>query len=384
MIWRLLAHYWTARPNSLVAFPASHSPRRTHARLPLLLGLALIPLLLAACASGVSTQGGGGTSATPGTTATASRATTTPCAGSGCASGAGVTGVQVFVEPSAKAQPITQAIATATKSVWVEVYLLTDRDVINALENAANRGVDVRVLLELHPYGGGATSPAQVLQELQTAGVKAEGADPRLHYTHEKARIVDGATLYGMSCNLTYSGLGGSDRDYGVIDTNAPDVQEAATIFQADWQRQTPTLTDPNLVVSPVNARAKLAALIAGAHHTLYVEDEEMSDTQSEDALIAAAQRGVTVELVLPTSAASSNGSDVARLTQGGVHVRYIGSPYMHAKLIIADGAVAFVGSDNFSANSLDDNRELGLVIADPVAIDTLGQTFSGDWAKAA
>lgn len=349
--------------------------------LPALLCLALLPLLLAACDTGLSTD----TGASPGGGSGAT--TVTPCAGSDCTPGPGAHGgVQVFVEPSAKATPVTQAIAAATKSVWVEVYLLSDREVIAALENAANRGVDVRVLLETHPYGGGSVSPAEVMQELQAAGVKAEGANPSFHYTHEKAMIVDGATLFVMSCNLTYSGLGGSsssDRDYGVIDTNAPDVQEATNIFQADWQRQTPTLTDPNLVVSPVNARAKLAALIATAHHTLYVEDEEMYDTQSENDLIAAAQHGVNVELILPTSAASSSASDVARLTQGGVHVRYISRPYMHAKLIVADSAEAFVGSENFSANSLDDNRELGILLADTTALSTLDQTFAGDWGNA-
>ena len=359
----------------------AYSPRHSlRSWLPALLCLTLLPLLLAACDTGLSTDtgGSGGGSGT----------TVTPCAGSDCTPGSGAHGgVQVFVEPSAKATPVTQAIAAATKSVWVEVYLLSDRVVIDALENAANRGVDVRVLLETHPYGGGSVSPQEVMQELQAAGVKAEGADPTFHYTHEKAMIVDSATVFIMSCNLTYSGLGGSsssDRDYGVIDTNAPDVQEASAIFQADWQRQTPTLADPNLVVSPVNARAKLAALIASAHHTLYVEDEEMYDTQSENDLIAAAQHGVNVELILPTSAASSSASDVARLTQGGVHVRYISSPYMHAKLIVADSAEAFVGSENFSSTSLDENRELGILLADTTALSTLDQTFSGDWAKAA
>jgi len=352
--------------------------------LPALLFLALLALLLTACDTGVATDTGGssGSSGTSG-----SGTTVTPCAGSDCSAGSGAHGgVQVFVEPSAKATPITSAIAAATKSVWVEVYLLTDREVINALENAANRGVDVRVLLETHPYGSGSVSPAEVMQQLQAAGVKAEGADPSFHYTHEKAMIVDGATLFVMSCNLTYTGLGGSsssDRDYGVIDTNAPDVQEAAGIFQADWQRQTPTLSDPNLVVSPVNARAKLSALIASAHHTLFVEDEEMYDTQSENNLIAAAQHGVNVELILPTSAASSSASDVARLTQGGVHVRYIRRPYMHAKLIVADSAEAFVGSENFSSTSLDENRELGILLADQTALTTLDQTFSADWANA-
>lgn len=271
--------------------------------------------------------------------------------------------------------------------MWVEVYLLTDHAVIYALEDAAQRGIDVRVMLEGNPYGSGATSPQQTLQELQAAGIQAKAANPAFRYTHEKAIIIDGATLLIMTANLTKSALGGTsyaeNREYGVIDTAANDVREAATIFTADWQRTTPALDDPNLVVSPVNARAMLAAYIASAHATLIVEDEEMYDPATEDAFIAAARRGVNVEVALPQPSGSTSGGDVARLTQGGVHVRYVSAVYMHAKMMVADGARGFVGSENFSANSLDDNRELGLLISDVSAIAILQQTFAQDWAGA-
>jgi phosphatidylserine/phosphatidylglycerophosphate/cardiolipin synthase-like enzyme len=57
---------------------------------------------------------------------------------------------------------------------------------------------------------------------------------------------------------------------------------------------------------------------------------------------------------------------------------------YIHAKLVVADGARAFVGSQNFSTASLQYNRELGLLSADPVVIAPLEATFNGDFAGAA
>ncbi len=84
-----------------------------------------------------------------GTSAAPHRAST--CVGESCAPGPGVTGVRLFVEPEAGAKPVTDAIAAAVHSVWVEVYLLTDARVIAALEDARHRGVDVRVMLEEHP-----------------------------------------------------------------------------------------------------------------------------------------------------------------------------------------------------------------------------------------
>lgn len=351
----------------------------------------LVCLTLTGCGAAGAASGSvtGGANATP-HMVSAPTVTASPCGTGGCGTdtSAGATGVQLFVEPAAGETPVLHVIESAQTSVWVEVYLLTDRNVINALEDAARRGVDVKVLLEPNPYGSGATSPRETLQELRAAGVQAQASDPSYHYTHEKAIIVDGATVLILTANLTKSGLGGSsyaaNREYGVVDANAADVAEASAIFQADWRHTTPTLSDPALVVSPVNARARLSSFIGGARSTLFVEDEEMYDTQSESALIAAAQRGVNVEIVLPQPSGSPGASsDVTRLLQGGVHVRYISVVYMHAKMLLADGALAFVGSENFSATSLDENRELGILIADQTAIATLNQTFQQDWTSA-
>jgi phosphatidylserine/phosphatidylglycerophosphate/cardiolipin synthase-like enzyme len=239
-------------------------------------------------------------------------------------------------------------------------------------------------MLEEHPYGFDVVSPQRTLQTLATAGIQAKFANSVYTYTHAKMLIIDGATLFILTANLSQSGLGGSslgrNREFGVIDTHHEDVAEAATIFLADWNRTQPVLHDTNMVVSPVNSRAKITALIASAQSSLLIEDEEMYDTSSEDALIAAARRGVRVRLILPGSA-DIEAADVARLKVGGVQLVYVSAPFIHAKVIVADGRMAFVGSENFSATSLDENREVGLLLADTTALATITTTFERDWA---
>jgi cardiolipin synthase A/B len=102
--------------------------------------------------------------------------------------------------------------------------------------------------------------------------------------------------------------------------------------------------------------------------------------TSSEDGLITAAHRGVNVRLILPGSA-DIEAADVARLKAGGVQLVYVSAPFIHAKVIVADGRLAFVGSENFSATSLDENREVGLLLADTTALATITTTFERDWA---
>jgi cardiolipin synthase A/B len=308
---------------------------------------------------------------------------------SNCTVGTGASGLNVIVEPDAGAGPIVDAIRGAKKSVWMEMYLLTNKSVLTALEDDANSGIDVRVMLEQHPYGGGSVSPQETLAKLQAAGVKAQASDPDFTLTHEKGMVIDGSTAYIMTSNMTNAALGSGNytknREYDIVDTNTQDVQAVMAIFQADWNHNTASFSDPNLVVSPVNSRNAFNKLIASAKHTLLVTGEEMQDSGIEQDLVAAAQRGVKVQVILPApsgSSSDSNSSGIATIKQGGVSVREDAQLYMHAKMIVADGQTAFVGSENISTQSLDQNRELGIIIADNSVLNTLQQTFQKDWGN--
>ena len=146
--------------------------------------LMLLIVLLAACAS----------------TTQRPSPISSPCAGGDCAAGAGVSGVQLFVEPQAKEAPVLAALRGATHSIWIEMYLFTNLDVIYALEDAAHRGVETRVLLEMNPYGGGDVSPRLLSEKLTAAGVQVRPANPAFTFTHAKFMLIDSATAYIMKC----------------------------------------------------------------------------------------------------------------------------------------------------------------------------------------
>jgi phosphatidylserine/phosphatidylglycerophosphate/cardiolipin synthase-like enzyme len=315
--------------------------------------------------------------------------TATPCV-SACGVGTGLTGnATLITEPASGDTPVVQAINNAQKSIELEIYLLTESNVIHALENAQNRGVNVQVMLEMNPVGGATPSPQETLAELSAAGVKTEATAPNFALTHAKFMVIDGQTVFISSGNFTKSALGGSsytaDRDYMIVDTNATDVQQCVTIFQADWARTTPQITDPDLVVSPVNARAKILALIGDAKQSLHLEEEEMQDPAFIQALITAAHNGVKVEVVLPTGSSDDQGAQ--QLSAGGVHVVRLNdqsnnNPYIHAKIIIADGTLAYVGSVNASTQSMDQNREVGILLSDSQIIQSLDGTFGQDYTN--
>ena len=202
--------------------------------------------------------------------------------------------------------------------------------------------------------------------------------------------IIDGATVYIMTSNFSRSALGGSsgssgtrNREYGIIDANSQDVQAVISIFNADWSHITAQFNDANLVVSPVNSRTVFTNLIGSAQHTLLIEAEEMNDSAIEQALVNAASRGVQIEIILPApsgSSSDSNSQGIAAIKQSNITVREDPQLYIHAKIIVVDGGKAFVGSENISTQSLDQNRELGILVSDTGVLGTLQSTFQTDW----
>ncbi|GCE03696.1 phospholipase D-like domain-containing protein [Dictyobacter aurantiacus] len=313
-----------------------------------------------------------------------STATQPPAAADTNTSTTGAQGVKLYIEPDAGEKVITNEINGAQKSVWLEIYLLTDKKVITALEDAAHRRVDVRVMLEVHPYGSGSVSPQQTMEKLRAAGIKTQATSPDFALTHEKGMIIDGQTAYIMTSNFTNTALGNSkytlNREYGIIDNNAQDVKSVRDIFNADWNRQPFKLNNPHLVVSPLNAHSTFLSLIGSAQKSVSIEAEEMQDSRVEQALTTAARRGVKIQIVLPDSSSDSNREGISTIKKGGIQVKLDKRLYMHAKIIIVDQRKAFVGSENISTASLDKNRELGIIVSDAPVINALNQTFQADW----
>ena len=260
------------------------------------------------------------------------------------------------------------------------MYLLSDRDVVSALEASRTRGVRVRVMLEENPYGTGPGNQA-VSSRLTAARIATRWSPARYRFNHEKYAISDRKVALVGTANWTYSAFT-ANREYLAIDSDPADVRQLAAVFDADWNNQEGSVDAPNLVISPIDSRTDFYSLAGSAKQTLDLESEEMEDTGIETALMTAARRGVVVRAIFPapTSRNDPNAPGERALTDGGVRVRRLTKPYVHGKELVVDGREAFVGSENFSTSSLDENREVGLLLGDPVTVQRVESTFAQDW----
>jgi phosphatidylserine/phosphatidylglycerophosphate/cardiolipin synthase-like enzyme len=287
-----------------------------------------------------------------------------------------VTGV--FIEPGDGRAPLLDEIRAARHSIDLEVYIVTDDAILESLEEARRRGVEIRVILEEQPFGGGG-GQEEMFARLERAGFAVRWGNPVFRFSHIKMMVVDDAVAIIMNQNLTESAFS-TNREFGVVTNRADAVQAAAAIFAADWNRGVEPDPGP-LVASPTNAREQLLALVSGARVSLDLYAEVLRDPQLLDALAAAAERGVRVRVIVSPTADFA--AEVDELAAAGVEIRFSSSLYIHAKLIIADGKRAFIGSQNLSATSLDQNRELGIIVDDPVNLSRLTRTFAIDFRAA-
>ncbi|GAA1995417.1 phospholipase D-like domain-containing protein [Catenulispora subtropica] len=292
----------------------------------------------------------------------------------------------LLILPDQGESAIYDFVNSAQKSIDVTMYELRDTTVTTALVNKHKAGLPVRVILDAqHTSVNGAAYSA-----LQAGGVSVIYSSSAFTYTHQKTITVDGATSWISTGNLdtTYYS---TSRDYSVFDTDPADVAAVEQVFNADFTSTSITPADgDHLVWSPTDSQSHLLALINGATKSLDVEQEEFGDATLVNAIVSAAQRGVAVRCVLENTGGSYN-TQISQVQAAGAQVTQYTSQtgyYIHAKAIVADygtaGAKVFAGSENFSDNSLNHNRELGLILTDSGVLTGIENAFTADFTKTA
>jgi cardiolipin synthase A/B len=287
--------------------------------------------------------------------------------------------VQIIVEPNGNnGQEVVTAINAAKVSVHMTMYILSSSAVIDALINRHKAGVDVKVVLD----SSSTTDNTSVYNQLKSAGVGVTWSSTMFQYTHEKCVIVDGSTAWIMTMNLDVSSSE-DNREYLAIDTSAADIAEAEAVFAGDYAGSPPTSVTGPLVVAPLNAVSSITGWIGTAKNTIDIEDEEFSDYNTVNALKAALGRGVKVRIVLSNDTQTSTGQmAVSEVKAAGGTFVEVTTPYIHAKALVIDDILAFVGSENLTTGSLAYNRELGVWFSSTAQVSQVETTIAADYAK--
>ena len=184
--------------------------------------------------------------------------------------------MKLLVQPDDGAAPLIAAIQHARKSVDIMVFRFDRADIRRALIEAVQRGVAVRTLIA-HANSEGSRRLRKLESDLLAAGITvARTADDLARY-HAKFFVIDRSRAFILGFNFTALDISKS-RSFGVEVRTRRIVQELLTLFEADAGRQPYSPAVADLLVSPLNARDRLAAFVRAARRQLLIYDSKLSD----------------------------------------------------------------------------------------------------------
>ena len=312
------------------------------------------------------------------------------------------------------------AIAVATRSIHLSTYIFdadtTGRQFGEALKSAADRGVEVRVIIDSL---GEKYSRPTIRQFLRGSRVRIgrflplrQGGYVNLR-NHRKILLVDGQVGFTGGMNIGDRHLvERSGKPPVVADMHfrveGPVVADLQRVFLEDWFFVTgELLADRSYFPSPSEKGSALVraisdgpdkefrklhwiimgALACAQDRVLMMTPYFIPDRPLVSALITTALRGVDVTLVLPVKnnlpfVHWASRAYLWELLQLGIRVYYQPPPFVHTKLFLVDGVWSLIGSANLDPRSLRLNFEFALEVYHPPFARLLEEEFMAAVAR--
>jgi cardiolipin synthase A/B len=291
----------------------------------------------------------------------------------------------LIVLPDDSVQPILDAIDGAKKSLRIKMFIFTDPSLLAAVIAAHHRGVNVRIMLNPKRRNG-VSENDETRSTLEAAGIEVRDSNPAFDLTHEKSMVVDDKIAFVKSLNWQTKNLT-STRDYAIVTRHKHEVEEIINGFEADWSRQ--NFTSSHLIWCRGNGRERISRFINEAKHTLWLQNERYQDQMIIECLVRARERGVKIHVMarpphtLKKEKLIEGVGGLRILSDIGVKIRKLKGLKLHAKMLLADGERAIIGSINLAPGSFDSRRELAIEVDDKHIVDRLLEVVKHDWKKA-
>lgn len=287
------------------------------------------------------------------------------------------------------------AFAKAQKTIRIGIFGISSQDMADQIEKQVRRGIEVTIICD--KYCTNNEKRKAIFDQLKKAGANIMVATKGFTISHWKMFVIDDTLAFVSTMN--FISRSNQMRDLGVFTADKAVISEITAVFDQDVKNTlkqeaiTPKLTNTNLVWSPNNSEAKLIDLINSADSSIEIWIENMGNPNIHNALADAVKRKVQVRVLtslcglgMPAEAAYKNLRDLSSkgvVVKGTPFPANEEIPYIHAKTINVDHKAVFLGSENFSVNSLTKARELGIIFSDVATEVKMAALFEKDWAKA-
>ncbi len=275
-------------------------------------------------------------------------------------------------------------INSAKKSIYVEQAEFDDPRLIQLLIQKARSGIEIRILLDQWLRGNQTT-----LDELKSQNISVQFYPARKgQYDRVKLLVVDHeqALIYGSS--WTENGKNSHTVAVKLTDRAAWKV---ANVFSKDWEftttlalnvPKTSLLPEDNITLATnANIKQQILEQISASTNAIWVETSLVSEQDTVQSLIDAANKGRDIRLILDQTEAKENPLTIEKLKKNGIQIRYYSaSKPLRLNMGLFDGKTFILSSSSWSYYSFVINHELALTVPSPSATEKLVELFNQDW----
>jgi cardiolipin synthase A/B len=318
---------------------------------------------------------------------------------------------------------LLEGITSAQRTITFETFIYWSGEIgeriARALSDKAREGVAVHVLLD---WVGSQKMDRRYLQMLRDAGAEViqyhkphwTGLGRMNDRTHRKLLVIDGRIGFTGGVGIAQEWTGHAQDDKHWRDTHfrvtGPVVGHMQAVFMDNWIKATGNvLHGPDYFPEPRDDGDGLAHMfssspsggsddmqlmylmaITAATRSIHLASAYfVPDRLTINAIVEAAKRGVTVQILTPGRHIDTHTVREASracwgpLLEAGVQMFEYQPTMFHVKLLVVDEYLVSVGSTNFDSRSFKLNDEANLNIYDAAFARRQIQIFADDLSKA-
>ncbi|HMT01101.1 MAG TPA: phospholipase D-like domain-containing protein, partial [Candidatus Absconditabacterales bacterium] len=254
------------------------------------------------------------------------------------------------------------------------IYSITDDKIKKTLQMVASKN-GIRLIAENKIYQGSKKEAKKLVDFFEKAGIDYRSDDALgTNFVHAKTFIGDQDFII-QTANLTHSSFE-NNREFFFVSKNPIIKKNLEELFAQDRNGTTlkPEEIHPNLLFCPIDCRAKIETLLQSAQKSILIYNQYITD----DRLLEI----IKTKTHLPINIILTDDDDNQKLLDyfGEKIIKLIKKMRIHAKMILVDDRFLVLSSINFSANSMDNNREIGIILTDPTLISSFKKIFYSDW----
>jgi len=312
--------------------------------------------------------------------------------------------VDVYTAGADKMDSLLHDIEDAQEYIHLQYFIIEDdetgTELVNALVNKANEGVQVRILYD---YVGSFYVKQRVLKKLRAAGIEVHpflevsltNVAFRINWrNHRKIVVIDGRVGYVGGMNIADRYVIGDKKNLPWRDTHLRIEGEAVAALQysfaIDWNFTTrklltsPTMhyseqpANPDYIVQMMSSGPTdrwnnisfifLKAITLAKHRVLVQTPYFLPSDALLKALQSAALAGVDVQLMIPHKPDTvmlrlATASYIKECMLSGIKIYFYEPTMMHAKVVIVDDEFVTTGSTNFDFRSFEHNFETNALV---------------------